>query len=212
MTALISCFVRAYHYKNNKCKIFSDSYASKVLTKEEYDNISYSLAKGITFFNPSFAGTDEEALRYVVDNHLSQTVLGRSAFCENMLLNSIKLGCRQYLIYASGYDTYAYRCKYKNLNVFEIDKCDIIKDKKERLNKNNISTNNTNYIECELTKRDFYKDILNSNYDKNKISFNSLLGISYYLTKEEFENIIKNIQVLLKKEVVLYLIILITMK
>ena len=31
MTALISCFVKSYHYKNYKCRIFSDSYADKIL-------------------------------------------------------------------------------------------------------------------------------------------------------------------------------------
>ena len=35
MTALISCFVKSYHYKNYKCRIFSDSYADKIL-KDKY--------------------------------------------------------------------------------------------------------------------------------------------------------------------------------
>lgn len=198
MTALVSCFSREYHYKNNRCRIFSDSYASKILTSEEYNSISYSMAKGITFFNPCFIGSDEEALRWVIDNSLSPSVLGRSAFCEKSLEVAIRLGCMQYLIYASGYDTYAYRCKYRNLKVFEIDKSDVIEDKKKRLTNNSVDISGVNYIECDFTDEDFIRNILNSNYDREKISFNSLLGISYYLDKKDFEEMIKSISSIIK--------------
>lgn len=37
MTALISCFLKSYHYKNYKCRIFSDFYVDKILNEKEYD-------------------------------------------------------------------------------------------------------------------------------------------------------------------------------
>lgn len=40
MTALVSCFVRAYHFNNCKPLIFSDYPAKKILTPEEYLSIS----------------------------------------------------------------------------------------------------------------------------------------------------------------------------
>ena len=36
MTALVSTFARAYHYKNNHIHIFADLLAEKMLTDEEY--------------------------------------------------------------------------------------------------------------------------------------------------------------------------------
>ena len=36
MTALVSTFARAYHYKNNHIHIFADPLAEKMLTDEEY--------------------------------------------------------------------------------------------------------------------------------------------------------------------------------
>lgn len=36
MTALISCFARCYHYKNYKCRIFSDSYVKKILSDNDF--------------------------------------------------------------------------------------------------------------------------------------------------------------------------------
>lgn len=193
MTALISCFARYYHYKNNKLRIYSDPLAEKILSKEECETISTSMIDGINFFNPSFIGSDKEALRYIVDNQLSPSVLGRSAFCEKMLNTEIKLGCRQYLIYASGYDTSGYKFNSNGIKVFEIDKKEIINDKVERITSANINKNNVTYIACDFTDNNWTEKLVGNNYDKNKKSFNSLLGISYYLKKEDFEKMIKNI-------------------
>ena len=65
MTALVSAFARAYHYINNDTRVFSDPFAEKMLTDEEYTAISQNMSQGITFFAPEFHGTREEALRYI---------------------------------------------------------------------------------------------------------------------------------------------------
>lgn len=196
MTALVSCFARAYHSKNYRYKIYNDYLAEKILSKEEYDNISDNMKRGIGFFNPSFKGTEDEALRWIVDNQLSPSVLARSAFTQKKLKNEIRLGVKQYLIFASGYDTSAYK-KYKDLSVFEIDKPEMIRDKINRLDKAKIDYENVNYIECDFTSNNWINSIINSKYDLNKRSLCSLLGISYYLTKEEFENMISSISKIL---------------
>lgn len=199
MTALVSCFARCYHYKNNKYRIFSDSVAEKILSQREYDSISNNMANGIKFFNPNFVGTEENALRWIVDNQLSPSVLGRSVFCEKSLLNTIKIGCKQYLIFASGYDTFAYRNRIENLKVFEIDKAEMIEDKIGRLNNSKIDYSSVNFIKCDFTNKNWINSIMNSNYNKNERSFSSFLGISYYLTKEDFSNMIKSISHILCK-------------
>lgn len=193
MTALVCCFSRSYHYKNNKLRIFSDNIAEKILTKNEYNSISNNMANGIKFFNPNFLGTSEEALRWIVDNQLSPSVLGRSVFCEKSLLNAVKLGCKQYLIFASGYDTFAYRNNIKNLKVFEIDQSDMIDDKIKRLDNGKLDYSKVEFIKCNFTNKKWLNNITKSNYDMMQISFSSLLGISYYLTKEEFSKVINNI-------------------
>ena len=192
MTALVSCFARAYHSKSYKYKIYNDCLAERILSKEEYDNISENMKKEIGFFNPSFIGTDEAALRWIVDNQLSPSVLARSVFTETKLKNEIRLGVNQYLIFASGYDTSAYK-EYNDLSVFEIDKFEMIKDKIYRLDKANIKHENINYISCDFIGDNLSTSILNSNYDPNKKTFCSLLGISYYLSKSEFEKMIFDI-------------------
>ena len=193
MTALISCFARCYHYKNNDIRIFSDNMAEKILSKEEYNNISKEMVKGIKFFNPSFVGSDEDALKWIVNNQLSPSVLGRSAFCEKSLENAYRLGCRQYLIFASGYDTFGYRNNLGDLKVFEIDREVMINDKIRRLDLNNVNHDLVNYVKCDFTDKNWVNKINESFYHNDRLSFCSLLGISYYLSKDDFYGMLKNI-------------------
>lgn len=198
ITAKICCFIRGYHYKNNKYKIFNDYIAEKILSDDEYNAIANYMSNGINFFNKNFKGTKEDALRWIVNNRLAPSVLGRSAFCEKALENAINLGCSEYLIFASGYDTFAYRNNVSNLNVYEIDKKEMIEDKIKRLNNSKINIKNVNYISCNFTDTDWINNIINSSYNKEEISLCSLLGISYYLTKEEFFNMLNSISSIIK--------------
>lgn len=190
MTALVSAFVRCYHYKNSKIKIYSDKYSEFVISKDEYNNILTNMSEGIKFFNPTFIGTKDEAIKWIVNNQIGPSVLGRSAFNKKSLETAIKIGCKQYLVFASGYDTSTIN---QNIKCFEIDKEDIIKDKIKRLNNNHIDTNNIVFISADFTNDNWVNSVMKSSYDQREVSFNSLLGISYYLTKAEFENMIKQL-------------------
>ena len=196
MTALVSAFVRCYHYKNSNIKIYCDKYCEKIITKEEYNKIYQNMSQGINFFNPNFVGNKDEAMKWIVNNQIGPSVLGRSAFNKRSLDIAIRINCKQYLVYACGYDT---SCIGQKIKCFEIDKSEMIKDKINRLKKSNIDTNNINFIECDFTNKDWIKNILKSSYDKTLISFNSLLGISYYLTKKEFKLMIKQISEIICK-------------
>ena len=187
MTALVSLFVRCYHTKFSNIKIYNDPLAEKIITEEEYQSIATNMAKGIEFFNKDYKGNDP--LKWIVNNQLSPSVLARSAFNEKHLLNEISLGLKQYLILASGYDTSFYKVKDK-VKVFELDKEEMIEDKIRRLKKAHINNDNITYIGCDLTT-DWISILLKSLYKKEEKTFCSLLGISYYLTKEAFTNVIK---------------------
>lgn len=190
MTALVSCFARAYHYRNNEMRVFADDYAEKLMTQQEYDAVAGNMSGGISYFNPDFKGNAEEALRWIVDNQLSPSVLGRSAFCEKKLADAVKEGCGQYLIFAAGYDTFAYRNDYDSLKVFELDLPDMIDDKVSRTGD---AGNRVIYIPCDLSSPSWQDKLMQSAYDAAEISFCSLLGISYYLTGAQFEALLRGI-------------------
>lgn len=186
-TALVSCFVRAYHSLDNNIKVYNDTLASKILKEEEYRNISSNMEAGINFFDENYK--EGEPLKWIVNNYIGPTVLARAIFNEKHVLNDIKLGLKQYLILGSGYDTFSYKINSK-LKVFELDKKDIIEDKIKRTK--NFNNENINYIGCDFNKN-WIDELLKSNYNKHEKTFCSLLGISYYLDKFTFSNLIKTL-------------------
>ena len=186
MTALVSCFARYYHTVNSNIKIYNDTLAHAILTKSEIENISKNMMEGIKFFNPNYDGDD--SLKWVVNNILAPSVLARSIFNEKHLLNEIRLGLKQYLILGSGYDTSGYKISDK-VSVYELDKKEMIEDKVKRVKNANINTENINYLSCDFNSN-WIENLLKSSFDKNKKTFCSLLGLSYYLDKEIFKQTI----------------------
>lgn len=194
ITALVSAFSRAYHAENNDVKIFNDSIAKRLILEQEYNQIGKNMSQGIQFFNPSFTGNEDAALRWIVDNQLSPSPLGRAAYTERALEKAVYIGARQYLIFAAGYDTFAYRQPEwaRKLTIFEIDHPATAVDKQEKLQKAGIQAlDNTFYVEADFTK-EYWETALTNElaFDRSKISFCSLLGLSYYLSKESFKEML----------------------
>lgn len=187
MTALISCFARCYHTENSNIKIYDDKLARKILSDEEYKNISFSMTSGISFFNADYNGND--LLGWIVNNHLAPSVLARSSFNERHLNNEIKLGLKQYILLGSGYDTSGYKVNSK-VDVFEVDKEEMIKDKKRRIELAKINSKGVSYVGCDFNG-DWFNLLLERGFDRNKKTLFSILGVSYYLEKDVFFKMIK---------------------
>ena len=189
MTVKVSAFVRYYHMVNSNIKIYNDKYASLILSKDEYDEIYHNMEMGIKFFNPNYVG--DNPVGYIVNNFIGQTVLGRSAVNYKYLLNEIKLGLKQYVILGSGYDTSGYLVN-DGVKVFELDRSEVIEDKISRIKKTNIDNSNVLYISCDFNK-DRINSLISNNFDYNKKSMFSILGVSYYLDKDVFFSMLEKI-------------------
>ena len=196
MTALVSLFARAYHQKSKDIKIFDDPLSTKLITKKEYEMIRLSMSQGISFFNPNFKGSKEEALKWIVDYQLSPSVLLRSAFCKEAIEEMKEKGCQQYLDFASGYDSFAYY--YQNqMHVFEIDKKEVIEDKRQRCK--DVYIENIQFLSIDLSQENWINTLLQSDYQEDQLSISSMLGLSYYLTKDEFKKMLKQLSKYLLK-------------
>lgn len=188
MTALVSLFARAYHQKNKDIKIFDDLLSTKLITEKEYEMIGLNMSQGISFFNPTFKGSEEEALKWIVDHQLSPSVLVRSAFCKEAIEGMKEKGCQQYLDFASGYDLFAYY--YQNqMHVFEIDKKEVIEDKRQRCK--DVDIENIQFLSIDLSQENWINTLLQSDYQETQLSISSMLGLSYYLTKDEFKKMLE---------------------
>ena len=197
MTALVSAFARWYHTIHNVVKVFDDSLAERILTDNEKQQIANSMSEGIGFFNPGFSGDRDEALRWIVDNQLSPTPLGRAAWAEKVLETAVKNGVTQYIIVAAGYDTFAYRQpKWATpLHIFELDHPGMSKDKQARVEKLlDAKPNNLTYVSIDLTAESLSEKLSSCiHFNKQRLTFCSLLGISYYLSQEHFSALLRSI-------------------
>ncbi len=194
MTALVSAFARAYHYRNSRVHVFADPLAEKLLSEAEYAGISRNMAQGVAYFAPDFRGTPEEALRLIVNRQLAPSVLARSAFCERAIDNAARIGCRQIVLYACGYDTFPLRARDARLRIFELDRPEMIADRRRRVAESGIApVCPVASVGCDLAEPSWKDALTEAGFDAEKSSFGSLLGISYYLSKEDFARLIETI-------------------
>ena len=143
----------------------------ELLLEKEYEQIAENMINGISFFLPGFEGTKEEGLR---------------------------LGCKQYIILASGYDTFSLRNEDKTLSVFEMDLPELLADKMQRIKRMGKETD-TVFVPCNLAESTWMEKLLQSGYRPMQKSFGSLLGISYYLSKEEFQSLLQRLSQFMAK-------------
>lgn len=200
LTAKMSCFVRAYHTQTNDDWIFRDDAALQLLGAAEYAEIAAHLTQGIAFFMPDFSGTAEEGLRRIVEQQLAPSVLGRSAFCEAQLQNEMRLGCRQYLLFAAGYDSFSLRENAAGLTVFQLDLPSLLSDRRKRMAQFGLEARTKAVdIPCDLAQGGFVQALLQKGFRREEKAFASLLGISYYLKRADFRQLLGRIAGLLSE-------------
>lgn len=197
LTSLISAFSRAYHSKFDEPKIFDDFIAADLITEKEFATIRENMINGIQFFNNEiahlFQNQPDEILKWITQVQLSPTPLARAAYCENILQNEILLGVQQYVILGAGLDTFCYRYPHLNgrLEIFEVDHPTTQDFKKIRLTDTHYQIpKNLHFVSMDFTKLYNTEKLVGVGFNEKRKTFISLLGVSYYLTKEEFAKLL----------------------
>lgn len=191
MTALVSCFARSYHADNSDHPVFNDSMASQLLKEEEKSLIAEIWAKAIYFFNPEKGESlksEKEKLDWVMNTQCIPQLVSRSQYCEEQLKAAIQRGVRQCVILGAGLDTFAIREKGLPLNfmIFEVDHPLTQAFKVTRLQERGISIPDyVKFVPVDFTKDSLITELKKMDFDEEKLSFFSLLGVSMYLSKED---------------------------
>ena len=188
ITAKVSCFARACHSAENAHPVFDDT-AARALLGPDYEQIARSMIQGMDYFLSGLSCTPREGLRRIVDQQLAPPVLARSAFCESRLREEIARGCRQYVLFAAGYDTFSIRNREADVDVFELDLPQLLEDKRRRMDRAGLSSRAV-YVPCDLADPAWAEALLQGGFRPRERCFGSLLGISYYLTEEEFSALV----------------------
>ncbi|WP_141538002.1 class I SAM-dependent methyltransferase [Bacillus cereus] len=196
ITSLVSAFGRAYHSEFDSPKIFDDYVAREFILPKERHDIETNMVQGIHFFNKDiaeqFQDHPKEILKWITQVQLSPTPLARAAYCEKVLLHEMTLGAKQYVILGAGLDTFGFRRKEleNKIEVFEVDHPSTQQFKKERIKEAELEVpNNLQFVSMDFTKGFSYEQLRNEGFE-NKKTFFSLLGVTYYLTKEELASLI----------------------
>jgi methyltransferase (TIGR00027 family) len=199
ITSLISAFSRAYHCEHDSPIIFDDFIAKNLISQEEFLGIQGNMVQNIHFFSKEFAEScrndQAEILKWITQVQLSPITLSRSAYCEKVLLNELRLGVKQYVILGAGLDTFCFRHTELTgcLDVFEIDFPSTQDFKKQRLNNAQLEIpNRLHFVPMDFTKR-FSIPILLQEGFKHEKTFFSFLGVSYYLTKDEIKSLFQHV-------------------
>ncbi len=199
LTSLVAAFGRAYHSQHDTPKIFDDFMAKELISQKEFSDIRKNMIEGITFFNAEiaqrFRDDPDEILKWITQVQLSPTPLARAAYCEKVLLNELRLGLQQYVILGAGLDTFCFRHpELKNsLEIFEIDHPATQESKKKRLAHANLKIpSNLHLVSMDFAHPFSYSNLLDEGF-ANKKTFFSLLGVSYYLTKEEISTLMNHL-------------------
>ncbi|MGF9699686.1 class I SAM-dependent methyltransferase [Paenibacillus sp. MABNR03] len=198
ITSLISAFGRAYHSQYDTPLIFNDYIARELIAPQEFEQIREQMVKGIHFFNPEKADivkeNPDQILKWITQVQLSPIALSRAAYCEQVLLHEVTLGARQYVILGAGMDTFALRTPElsDSLNIFEVDHPATQQFKIDRLNGADLSIpSNLHFVPMDFTHEFSYGNLTNRGF-RNQKTFFSLLGVTYYLTKEVLSNLMKH--------------------
>jgi len=199
ITSLISAFGRAYHHLYDTPIIFDDFIAPKLLSQQEFEAVKINMVQGIAFFNAELGeqlkDQPDEILKWITQTQLSPTPLARAAFCENVLFHEISLGANQYVILGAGMDTFAFRHPQleKSLTIYEVDFPATQEFKIKKLKEAGFTVPaNLQFISADFTKNNSADYLLKYNIKREKTFF-SLLGVSYYLAKDELKQLLVNL-------------------
>ena len=121
-------------------------------------------------------------------------VLARARYAEDLLLEAIAQGMRQYVIIGAGYDSFALRNPQLDgeLKIYEIDHPDTQASKREKLAELNLQPPSmVEYVPVDFEHETVADGLARSSFQPHAAGFFSWLGTVPYLTRSATENTLR---------------------
>lgn len=192
LTALVSCYARAYHGLTSRKPIFNDYVAPSLLKETEKKLIASNWANASSFFDKEkseiFKNQDEK-LEWVMNTQCIPQLVSRARYAEDGLLSAIGRGFKQYVILGAGLDTFALRQEKlpPDFIIYEVDHPETQAFKLNRLQEMGIKIpENLKFVPVDFTKDSLQSELIRNGFDDTKYSYFSLLGVVMYLDKKDF--------------------------
>lgn len=187
-TALSVAYLRAYHYKRQEPKIFSDTFAWQLLTENERQSFNDILISELEQNNPEQVSNDPVTTldRAVARYPVTPLVIARSAFSEQCLREAIARGVDQYVIVGAGMDTFTFREPElsKRIHVFEIDHPATQAFKRQRLAEARLELPAClHFVSADFERDSVASALASAPFDARRPSFFAWHGVTMYLTR-----------------------------
>ncbi len=186
LTAKLCAFARAWHSYHSREKIHDDYLAYDFLGKEEYENVYDQIKAGLIGEKELIR---EEAYR-AISEYLEPIPLSRAQFNEEHLMDFAgENGRIQYVICGAGGDTFAFRNDNDDIEIFEVDHPDTQRYKLDRIRELEWTIPaNVHYVSVDFERESLKEKLLAAGFDREKKTFFSIMGVTYYLTLDSFAN------------------------
>lgn len=130
---------------------------------------------------------------------LRASILARSRFIEDLIIEQSKQGISQYVIFGAGLDTFAQRRPdiASRLQIYEIDQSETLAWKQKRLLELGFGIPEyLHFVPVNFETSSWWKQLLKAAFDAKKPAFVACTGVSLYLTKEAITSMLSQIAVL----------------
>jgi methyltransferase (TIGR00027 family) len=151
------------------------------------------LEQGFIFFDPlalRILGEDDESVsRWASERPWGRKMrvflAVRSRFAEDAVATSVARGVRQLVVLGAGLDTFAYRCPFENLHIFEVDHPDTQAWKRQRLATGAIPVPDVlTFVPVDFERQGLAEGLGSFGFDPGLPAFFTWLGVVPYLTEE----------------------------
>lgn len=195
VTARICAWARAYYSKSENQPGFNDYLAEKIIEEDRR-----LLLKLILKNRRQQQGVfKKKVLDLILPIPISRSIFAEREFTEFKKKNPDA----QYLILGAGLDTFAWRSDSENIRFFEVDHPFFQNIKKQRIDSLQLG-NRAVFVPVDFKTDSLEEKLLEAGFDKNKPTFVTIMGVSYYLNFETFLATVKDILKLSSKLTVLF--------
>ena len=152
---------------------------------------------GLKLIAPSDNWQERPDMKFT--KRLRASVVARSRFIEDLIIEQSKQGIGQYIILGSGLDTFAQRRPdvAANLQIYEIDQPGTLAWKEQRLNELGVGIPDyLHFVPVNFEISSWWKELSGTNFDFKKPAVIACTGVSLYLTAEAIRNTLSKITTL----------------
>ena len=193
-TSKVCAFVRAWYTREKQGRLCDDYLAYDLLGETEYEQIYSNLSRK----DSELYRKEGDSLESVINRFLLPIIIPRMNFLEKRIERFGKNGEKiQYVILGAGSDTFSFRSKNENIEIFEVDHPSTQRKKLQRVDSKGWKIpKNVHYVSVDFETEHIGEALLKAGFQKGKKTIFSIMGVSYYLSLPVFADMLLEISTL----------------